>query len=72
MMLYSIEPKDWVFVKVYGLLPFAKNMCKNIGKSITKNVSDKYSQKCLDFTKQSVTDTLNCFQKSNLKNSRSN
>ena len=36
MMLYSIEPKDWVFVKVYGHLPFAKNMCKNIGKNLTK------------------------------------
>ena len=37
---YSIEPKDKVYVKEYGVLSFAKNMDKNIGI--------KYGQKRLD------------------------
>ena len=31
-MLYSIQPRDWVFRKDYGFLSFAKNMVKNISK----------------------------------------
>ena len=27
---YSIEPRDRIFVKGYGLLPFAKNIGKNL------------------------------------------
>ena len=34
-MCYSIEPKDRIYVKVYGFLSFAKNMVKNL--------SNKYS-----------------------------
>ena len=30
MMRYSVQPRDWVFVKGYELLSFAKNMGKNI------------------------------------------
>ena len=33
-------------------------MDKNIGKNISKDLSDKYSQKLLDHAKQSVTDSL--------------
>ena len=40
MTCYSTEPKDQILVKGYGFLPFAKNMCENIGK----NLSGKYSQ----------------------------
>ena len=36
-MRYSIEPKDRIYVKGYGFLPFAKNM--------NKNLSSKYGQK---------------------------
>ena len=43
----SIEPKDRVFVKGYGFLPFVKNMSKGIGKNVSKNLSSKYSQKFL-------------------------
>ena len=32
-MRYSVQPKDRIFVKGYGSLPFAKNMGKNIGKN---------------------------------------
>ena len=49
-MRYSIEPRDWIYVKGYGFLFFAKNM----GKS----VSIKYSQKLLDSAKKSTTDTI--------------
>ena len=40
---YSVQPRDWIFVKSYGLLSFAKNMVRNIGKNISKNVSGKYN-----------------------------
>ena len=37
MKRYSTEPRDRIFVKGYGFLPFPKN----IGKDIIKNLSDK-------------------------------
>ena len=43
-MRYSVQPRDQIFVKGYGSLPFAKNMGKNIGKIININFSGKYSQ----------------------------
>ena len=54
MIHYSVEPRDWIFVKGYGSLSFAINM----GKSISKNLSGKYSHKIQDHTKQSTTDAL--------------
>ena len=36
MMLYSVQPRDRVFVKDYGFLSFAKNMGKSICKNINK------------------------------------
>ena len=53
-MCYSIESRDRIYEKTYGLLSFAKNMSKNIGK----NVSGKYSQKLLDSAKKSSTDAM--------------
>ena len=41
-MPYSVQPRDWIFVKGCGYLSFAKNMGKNIGKNITKTLSGKY------------------------------
>ena len=32
MMKYSVQPRDLIFVKGYGFLPFAKNMGKHIVK----------------------------------------
>ena len=49
-MRYSIEPRDRIYVKGYGLLSFAKNM----GKSL----SNKYGKKLLDSAKKSTTDTI--------------
>ena len=45
---------------------------KYIGKHISKNLSSRYSQKPLDHTKQSATDTFKSTSKYHLKNSRSN
>ena len=54
----SIQPRDWIFVKSYGFLSFAKNMGKNIGKNMHKNLRGKYGQKLLDHAKKSATDAL--------------
>ena len=62
-MRYSFQPRDRIFVKGYGFLSFAENMCKNIVKNIIKNLSGKYSQKFLDHTKQSATDALKTISK---------
>ena len=51
---YSIQPKNWIFVKDYWFFCFAKNVSKNIGE----NLNGKFSQKLLDHAKQSATDTL--------------
>ena len=58
MTLYSVQPRDWLFVKDYGFLSFAKNVGRNIGKNIRKNLSNKYSQRLIDHAKQSAIDTL--------------
>ena len=54
MMRHSIESKDWIFVKGYRFLSFAKKIVKNIGK----NLNDKYVQKLFHHVKQSATDAL--------------
>ena len=36
MVRYSVQPRDWIFVKWYGFLSFAKIMGKNIGKKSVK------------------------------------
>ena len=48
MIHYSIQRRDWIFVKGYEFLSFAKNM----GKNISKNLSSKYSKKFLDYPKE--------------------
>ena len=72
MMRYSIEPKNWIFVKGSGFLSFAKNMSKAIGKNKSKNLSCKCGHKFLDHTKQSATEHLKLFQEKKCKNNRSN
>ena len=39
MMRYSVQPRDQISVKDYGIVSFAKNMGKNIGKIMSKNLS---------------------------------
>ena len=38
-MRYSVQPRNRIFVKCYGVLSFAKNMGKIIGKNISKSLS---------------------------------
>ena len=64
-MLYSVQLRNRIFVKVYGFLSLAKKMGKNIGKNISRNLSGKYSprmlatrQKLVDRTKELATDIL--------------
>ena len=45
-MRYSIEPRDGIYVKGYGLLSFAKIM--------SKHLSNKYGQKPLDSAKKNL------------------
>ena len=55
MRRYSIESKDWIFVKGYRFLSSAKNTRRNIGKNISKTL------KLLDHAKKSkqfATDAL--------------
>ena len=54
-MRYSIEPIYRIYVKGYWFLSFAKN--------IGKNLSNKYSQKCLDSAKQSTADVIKTVSK---------
>ena len=54
-MRYSIEPRDRIYVKRYGLLSFAKNMGKHL--------SNKYSHKLLDTGKKSTTDAIKTVSK---------
>ena len=39
MTCYSTEPNDQILVKGYEFLPFAKNMCENIGKNLSGNIA---------------------------------
>ena len=48
MTRYLTEPRDRIFVKGYGLLFFAKNTSKTIGKNISKSLSAQYSPCMLD------------------------
>ena len=58
MTRYSNQPRDRIFVKGCGFLPFAKNMGKKLSENISKNLSGKYSQKRLDHVKKSATHPL--------------
>ena len=68
-MSYSIEPRDRICMKGYGLLSFAKNMGRYANK-VAKILSNKYGHKFLDSAKKSTTDAIKtCFKKSSSKNS---
>ena len=58
MIRYSVQPRDWMFVKSYGFLCFAKNMGKNTDKNISKNLNGKYSHTRLDHAKKYATDAF--------------
>ena len=52
-MRYSVQPRDRIFVKGYGVLSFAKNIGTHATK-VVKTMSNKYSQKRLDSAKKSA------------------
>ena len=58
MTRYSVQPRDWKFVKGSGFFLFAKNTGKSIGKNVCKNLSVKFSEKFFDHAKQYVTDAF--------------
>ena len=60
---YSVQPRDRMFVKSYGILSFARNICENIGRNISKNLTSKYSQKRNDHDKQSATNAIKTVSK---------
>ena len=41
MTHYSVQPRDCIFAKGYEFLSVAKNVVKNIGKTISKILSEK-------------------------------
>ena len=59
---YLIEPEDWISLKGYGFLSFAKIMRKSVGKNMSinlgKNLSSNYNLKPFDHSKQSATEAL--------------
>ena len=59
----SVQHRDRIFVKGSGFLFFAKNMGTNIGKTIHRNFTGKYSQRRLDHAKKFVTGALKLLQK---------
>ena len=58
MARYSIEPRDRIFAKGYGILSFAKKMNIKIGKNKSKRFGGKYRQELLDLAKQAARDEL--------------
>ena len=56
-MRYSTEPRDRIYVKGYGFLPFAKNMGRHANK-VAKSLSNKYGQKLLDSAKKYTADAI--------------
>ena len=76
MTRYSVQPRDRIFVKGYGFLPFAKNMGKNIGKNISKSLSGKCSPGMLAIPQKLFDHAADAFKAASKiviqKNSRSN
>ena len=52
MSRFSVQPREWTYVKGYGVLSLAKN----IGNNKNKNMSSKCIQKLLDHAKQTAID----------------
>ena len=58
MARYSIELRDRIFARGYGILSFAKKMNIKVGKNKRKRFSGKYRQELLDLAKQPARDEL--------------
>ena len=53
MTRYSVQPRDRIFVKSYGVLSFARSINKNTSKNLKSNCSQK-----LDHAIQSATHAI--------------
>ena len=60
MTRYSVQPRDWLFVKGYR---FFTTMRKKIGRDITDNLSSEYSPKVPNHAKQFATDATKAASK---------
>ena len=58
MTRYSIGRRIQIFVKGYKFLSLARNIRKNIGKTVSQNLSSKYNLKLIDHGKPYATDAL--------------
>ena len=67
MMWYSIEPRNRIFVKIYGFLSFAKNMGTHATK-VAKNLNDRYSRNILDSAKTFPADAIKTVSKRVIQN----
>ena len=56
-MSYSIEPRERRYVKGYDFLSFARNIGTHAAK-VSKNMSNRYSQKLVESAKKSTTDAI--------------
>ena len=77
MMRISRDPRDRICEKDCGFLSFAKSMCKNIVRNISKTVSGKYNsvmlamrKKLLDHAKQYATDAFKTASKRAIQKTR--
>ena len=70
MNCYSIERRDQIFVKRYGIWYFSKSMKKTIGEKISIILSGKYSQKLFDHAKESATDVFKTISKRTTQETR--
>ena len=71
MTRYSVQARDWTFVKSDEFLSFAKNMSRYIGKNISKNLRSKYSQNVTDHAKNNLVQMyLKLHQKEPFKNQK--
>ena len=58
------ETRDWDFLKDYAFFFFLlKNIDKDIGKKISQNLSEKYTQSLLNHAEKFATDAIKAASK---------
>ena len=63
MTRYSVQPRDWIFVKGYEFLSFVQDMGTNIGINISKNLVVKTAKNLLIILKSLLQMHLKLLQK---------
>ena len=67
MNRYSVQPRDWIFVKGCRILSFAENIGKKISKSISRNLIKKIARNFLIILTNQPQMHLKLLQKEQLK-----